>query len=99
MNKLNLDPVSLSVLREIFERSLIDGRFVVAEDYRVTKNDLRPLIDKLERRRFILREGHGETEYRVSLLALVALDSNDANIELGRCADIFRVLQDHYRNT
>src|SRR5712691_10909381 len=99
MNKFNLDPVSLSVLREIFERSLIEGRFVVAEDYRVAKNDLRPLIDKLERRRFILREGQGQTEYRISLLSLIALGNDDAKIELGRCAEVFRVLQNHYRNT
>lgn len=98
MNRFSLDETSLSILKDIFDRSLVDGRFVTAEDYRVAKNNLRPLIDKLERRRFILREGQGQTEYRVSLLALVALHSNDANIELGRCADIFRVLQEHYRN-
>lgn len=98
MNRFSLDETSLSILRDIFDRSLVDGHFVTAEDYRVAKNDLRPLIDKLERRRFILREGQEQTRYRVSLPGLVALDSNDANIELGRCADIFRVLKEHYRN-
>ncbi|SRR6266480_3502545 len=99
MNRFNLDATSLSVLKDIFGRSLIEGRFVVAEDYRVSKNELRPLIDKLEQRRFILREGQGQTEYRISLLSLIALGNDDAKIELGRCAEVFRVLQNHYRNT
>jgi len=99
MNGFDLDPTSLSVLKEIFEHSLVEARFVNAEDYRVATNELRPLIDKLERRRFILREGQGQTEYRVSVLALIALDNNDTKIELGRCADVFGLLQNHYRNT
>ena len=99
MNEFNLDATSLSLLKDIFEHSLIEGCFVVADDYRVAKNNLRPLIDKLERRGFILREGQGQTEYRVSLLSLIALGNDDAKIELGRCAEVFRVLQKHYRNT
>src|SRR5258708_7042669 len=99
MNEFNLDATSLSLLKDIFEHSLIEGCFVVADDYRVAKNNLRPLIDKLERRGFILREGQGQTEYRVSLLSLIALRNDDAKIELGRCAEVFRVLQKHYRNT
>lgn len=50
MNQFNLDETSLSILKDIFDRSLVDGSFVVAEDYRVAKNELRPLMDKLELR-------------------------------------------------
>jgi hypothetical protein len=99
MNPFDLDATSLAVLKDIFERSLTEGGFVNADNYRVAKNELRPLIDKLERRRFIIREGQGQTEYRVGVLALIALDYSDTQIELGRCAGVFGLLQDHYRNT
>lgn len=98
MDPFQLDSVSVRILTDIFERSLHDKSFVDADSYRVDHRDNRPLITRLEDRRFIMREGPEKKQYRVSLAGLIAINSDNSKIEINRCADIFKIMQSHYLN-
>src|SRR6266446_6241595 len=99
MDPFNLDPASIGLLTDIFARSLRERAFVDVSSYRLEHRDQRPLLDRLAERKFILREPEQGPLYRVSLAALVAIDTDDSKIELNRCADIFRLLQRQYAAT
>lgn len=59
----------------------------------------RPLLERLQQAGFLMREGSGQDQYRVSLAGLLAIDSDDSRVVLSRCSDIFANLQAHFHSS
>ena len=92
-----MDPVDISLIRELLRVTLDSQPWINAKDFRARHEDHLDTLDRLEQSPYIEKKGN---LYRVKLFALTELRGNDERIEkiLQQCDQVFCLLRAMYKN-